>query len=226
MKTHWKLPFITFLALVVGKLACLNAQQPVTPSTEPMPSDAVKEDKAEKLRNIVWGGRKSPVPVTESDPIFPLLVEYRNGVKADFEERGFNAAIQQIKSIDTPSCKVLFPELRFCSYYWSFTPKVHDPGWSYAILEKTIAVDLVKWLVVAKIPPDDEFLKLLIDHRIAIRDKADAKLVWESYCETHNRPFWDYGIEKVSESEWRLGVFKSERTVAANDEFSTIEGGI
>jgi len=166
------------------------------------------------------------MPVTESDPIFPLLVEHRNAVASEYEKRDLNAKIREFTSIDTPSCKELFPELRFVSYNWSITPKIPDQKWSYTILEKTLAVDEAKGRIVVVIPPDDTFVKLLTDHAVKIRDEADAKLVWNSYCETHNRPWWDYGIERVGDSEWRIGVHKSEGTIATNASFGTIESGL
>jgi len=214
---------IVFWPMVGGAVQCVCAQQLVPGSTKSAPPNAVKQDKAESLRSAVWGGRRSPMPVTESDPIFPLLVDHQKAVASNHEKRGLNANIWQFTSVDTPSCKELFPELRFVYYKWSSNPKTHDPNWSYTILERTLAIDPAKGLIVANFPSSDELLKLLIDHRIAIRDKADAKRVWHSYCEAHNRPWWGHGIERVSDSEWRLGVHKIERTVASNADFTQIE---
>jgi hypothetical protein len=68
----------------------------------------------------------------------------------------------------------------------------------------------------------EEYGHLLIETKAAIRNTDDANLVWHAFCEIHRKAWKGRTVEKVSETEWKLGIYSYDQTVSVVDGLSTI----
>lgn len=68
----------------------------------------------------------------------------------------------------------------------------------------------------------EEYGHLLRETKVAISNARDAKLVWDAFCEIHRKAWKDFTVEKVSETEWKLGVYSYEQPISVVDGVGTI----
>jgi hypothetical protein len=65
----------------------------------------------------------------------------------------------------------------------------------------------------------EDYGNLLKEAKITINNIDDARLVWDAFCEIHRKKWKSQKTEKVSETEWKLGILSI-------DEPSSIIDGI
>jgi hypothetical protein len=76
-------------------------------------------------------------------------------------------------------------------------------------LQTTLVIDPKAASVVATLPGHgnyEEFGTLLIERRVRLRDEADAKVVWEAFCDLHHKHWKDNPHKRTGATEWRIGV--------------------
>lgn len=59
-----------------------------------------------------------------------------------------------------------------------------------------------------------EYGDLLAKTGVVLRDEADARLVLKAFCKIHHSGSWTAPIEQVSPTEWKLGIYRSDQTIA------------
>ena len=111
--------------------------------------------------------------------------------------------------VNSPATAQLFPKLQFASISrsWDGHP-ADDLGVTVAI--DTAAKRIVKELL--RYGNYEKYGELLVDHRVTLRDAADAKLIWDAFCDIHHRHWKDHPLKKVSASEWHLGISQYDQT--------------
>lgn len=162
--------------------------------------------------------------VSEDDPIFQPLTSYQAAIEAVYEKgQTARPVFTKWVRVESPAAAQLFPVLRFASVSWSETadPAATTHQVSLAIgLETTLAVDPTTQRVEAKLHGTgnyEEFGKMLVDHAIPLRNEADAKTVWDAFCELHHRHWKDHPARKVSDSEWHLGLASYDQTISTTN---------
>lgn len=68
----------------------------------------------------------------------------------------------------------------------------------------------------------EEYGNLLIETKAAISNTDDAELVWDAFCEIHRKAWKGNKVEKISETEWKIGIASFDQTIAIVDGISTI----
>jgi len=87
-----------------------------------------------------------------------------------------------------------------------------------------VAIDTTTKRFVEELPcwgNYEAYGKLLVDHRVPLRDTADAKLVWDVFCDVHHRHWKHYPLKKVLANEWHLGIYRYAQTTSVVDEIKT-----
>jgi hypothetical protein len=169
-------------------------------------------------------------PVAPDDKIYPLLAEHQASVEKKYKNGG--RAVAQFGRwfhIESTAAARLFPTLRFASVRYHECPhpgaKKRALGLAFA-LPMTLAIDPENMKIATELfgnGDDESYGRLLVDHRIGIRNEQDAELVWHAFCDLHRR-HWkkDHGLRRMSEREWRLGIYTYDQTIASTGGFRTI----
>jgi hypothetical protein len=149
--------------------------------------------------------------VADSDPAAPALKEWQQGVEAEYKKDGL--IIPTFSSwfeLPFDSLKTLFPDHRFFATSWS---EMHAPGKEKEVmglaagLETTLVCDAKGKLVkeVHHTGNYEAFGELLNSEKVVIRTADDAKLVWEAFCDIHQRHWKDQPAIKIDDRKWHLG---------------------
>ncbi len=162
-------------------------------------------------------------PVEESDVHWNIVQkEIERITKTDPESAVANQMLQAGR-IEGKAIGSLFPKWKF--YYFSYMNYLkegfedHLAHLAYG-LGHTIAV--VPDSREGRRLNSKEFGDLLREEEVGISNAADAELVWHAFCEIHMHAWKDYGIERVSETEWKLGVTSYDQTTSVVDGVKTI----
>jgi hypothetical protein len=163
--------------------------------------------------------------VSPADPTFSILTNYQAKIKADCEKEHWNRPVFYPWSHGTTnSISILFPKLRFAWMFWSESPipnaKEQSPK-PTKNSEVTLAIDATTGEIVGELHESGDqaaFGKLLALNSIAIKNEADATLIWRAFCEAHLH-FLTYRFEtepskKVSDNEWHLGNYICYETIS------------
>jgi len=150
-------------------------------------------------------------PVARDDAAMPVLREWQRKRIEKCEKGGIaKISFSPWYELPSPALKQLFPGLRFFATFWTLRP---IPG------KEKETIGLPSELEIALIlNPDGTSLKevytsgnyepfgeFLAAHKIAIRSAADAKLVWEAFCDLHLKHWKDQPAVKISDTVWHLG---------------------
>jgi hypothetical protein len=167
--------------------------------------------------------------VEASDDIHPLLIAHQEAIAQDYKRGG--VIVPQFKKwvrVDSVAARQLFPGLRFASIEWdeAADPRAKDHVLGRALsLQTTLAVDPKAGSVVATLPGHgnyEAFGTLLIERKITLRDDADAKVVWEAFCDLHHKHWKDQPHERTADTEWRLGRSSYDQTTGSEVGFKTV----
>jgi hypothetical protein len=149
--------------------------------------------------------------VASDDAAMPVLREWRSK-KIEKCHKGGIATISFSPwyELPSPALKQLFPGLRFFATSWTLRP---IPGKEKETIGLPSALEIVLILdadgksfkEVATGGDHEPFWNLLAAHKVSIRSPADAKLVWEAFCDLHLKHWQDQPALKISETTWHLG---------------------
>lgn len=59
----------------------------------------------------------------------------------------------------------------------------------------------------------EPFGKLLITNKVVLRDNANAKRIWDAFCDIHHRHWKELPIKKISDTEWHLGIMSYDQDI-------------
>jgi hypothetical protein len=150
-------------------------------------------------------------PVAADDIAMPALRDWQQKIVENHNKQGvIRPEFLAWSELPFPSLKKLFPGLRFFTTSWSerAAPGKEKEAISLALgLEVTLACSpegkfLNQFFQGGDYVPFGEFLAA---RKISIRSPEDAQLVWEAFCDLHQRHLKDHPTRKVSETAWHLG---------------------
>ncbi len=165
-------------------------------------------------------------PVEESDAHWNIVQkEIERITKTDPESAVANQMLR-VGRIEGKAARLLFPKWKF--YYFSYANYLKE-GFEDHLSLAHLAFGLGH--TIALVPGSRESRRLgaeswgemLREEKVVISNADDAKLVWHAFCEVHMNAWKDYGIERVSETEWKLGIFSYDQTASVVDGVKTIE---
>ena len=150
------------------------------------------------------------VQVPESDPVFTALKEWQVDVEAQYKKSGV------VISIFSPWFELPFDSLTtLLSKHRFFTISGSEktaPGKEEVIglamnLSRTVVCDpegkIIKTL--SHWGNYEEFGELLHASNVSIRSHDDAKLVWNAFCDSHQRHWHKHQATRIDEKTWHLG---------------------
>jgi hypothetical protein len=165
--------------------------------------------------------------VKESDPIFPVLEARKAAIAKPYEEGKLAQPVfTRWAQVDSPTVAQLFPKLRFASISYDLRPHPESNGRVSLAggLGMTLAIDRATHRLEREFPTTgnyEAYGKLLVDLQIPIRNAADAKLVWDAFCDIHGRGSKSAEIKKVSAAEWHLGISRYDQTISVTEGIRT-----
>ena len=155
--------------------------------------------------------------VETSDPAMPILSKWQAGVIERYRKDGqtqpdFGPWLE----IPSESLRRLFPDLRFITIHWD---EVSVPGAAEDLVSR--AGDLFVILAVNSTKQTtqelfgcgnyEEFGSLLSERGATIKSPEDATLVWNAFCDLHQKHWKDQGITRIDDTTWHLGVITIDR---------------
>ena len=155
--------------------------------------------------------------VDPSDSVTPTLNQWQAEVIERYRKSGHTQPqFGPWLEIPSESLRRLFPDLRFITIHWN---EVAAPGTTEKFASR--AGDLFVVLADKSAKQTtleffgygnyEEFGSLLSQHGIAINSPDDATLVWNAFCDLHQKHWKDQGIEKIDDRTWHLGVITIDR---------------
>ena len=173
---------------------------------------------------------KPELIVQESDPYFTILAGHQAQIRNLYDEGRLKLpSFGDWIRVESKSASLLFPKLLFCSISWSEVlhpdAKLENVTRAFG-LEKTVGINTDKGELEAELfccGNYEAFGKLLVKYRIIMQSPADARRVWEAFCDIHHRHWQEYPFEKISDTTWHLGIFSYDQTVGATDDIRTVE---
>jgi hypothetical protein len=154
-------------------------------------------------------GSTEPAPV---DAMAATLEEWRARTQCSQEADGdCIAQFTAWSEIDTAPLRRLFPAYRFFTIKWDQGPvdATKTMTRSYAIgLGTTLAVarDTHSVTEFFHYGNHEAFGEFLRRERIRISGDAAARLVWDAWCDIHDKRWRQQGIERINPSVWHLGI--------------------
>lgn len=181
--------------------------------------------------SVSWKGQDYTTlkPVDETDVHWDIVqMEIRRITKSDPNSPVGNK-IEKIGIIDGNDVRSLFPDWKFYGFeYSNYAKNISDKNAVHLALglRQTLAVpsdsNSVRNLRLYNWGNYNEYEELLKINKISIRDANDANLVWNAFCEIHRKGWKDYKVEKVSDNEWKLGIYEYNQTVSDVNGVKTI----
>ena len=152
------------------------------------------------------------VPVEEADPLAPALKKWKQSVAARYQQGGIIVPIFKSQhELPFKSLKLLFPNHRFFTISWSETPAKGKEKDAIG-LALDLGVTLVcndQGKIIKEVSHSgnyEAFGELLSSMKVAIRNNEDARIVWQGFCDLHQKHWKDQRIERKSDRVWHLGV--------------------
>lgn len=149
--------------------------------------------------------------LADSDSATPALKEWLQSVEANYKQGGvvvptFSAWF--VLSFD--SLKTLFPQHRFFAISWSESAvpgKEKETLGLASGLETTLVCDAAGKTVkeLHHTGNYEAFGELLKSAKITIRTNDDAKLVWNAFCDVHQKHWQKQPAIKIDDRTWHLG---------------------
>ncbi len=150
------------------------------------------------------------MPLQANDPALPTLRTWWQTTAARYAKDGkirpYFGAWQEL-----PYGKLqrLFPGRRFFKASWIETPildKTQTSGIASGV-KYTLVCDIAGNLVAENSGDrnSEAFGDMLAASKIRIRSPADAKLVWDAFCDLDQKAWKELPVLRVSETVWHLG---------------------
>lgn len=155
--------------------------------------------------------------VVDTDPAAPALREWQQSVEGKYRQGG--VVVPTFSSwfvLSFDSLKALFPHQRFFAVSWSekAAPGKEKEAVGLAFgLEATLVCDAAGKIIkeVHHTGNYEAFGELLNASKVAIRTSDDAKLVWNAFCDIHQRHWQKQPAIKVGDKTWHLGDITIDR---------------
>jgi len=158
------------------------------------------------------------IRVTKSDPIYPVLEESRSQIEKRYEEsKRALPVFSDWVQVQSPAAARLFPSLRFAGISWDERahPDVKDRTVNLAFgLQTTVGVQTSSNRIQVELSGFgnyEAFGGLLATNHVRIHDAADAKTVWEAFCDLHFKHWQSQPSVKKSDKIWHLGDVTIDR---------------
>lgn len=170
--------------------------------------------------------------ISDADPFWGVLDAYRAAIQMGYDERKRKRArFTPWVHLHTPSAERLFPNLRFAFISWSETahPEAKErPSDMIHERERIVALDKTSGQITMEFhtsSPYDLYGKLLLDYGACLGDAAEAKTIWDAFCEIHH-PHWkwmNYPSRRISDTEWHLGLNSYDSTTSVVSDVKTVQ---
>ena len=156
---------------------------------------------------IRWDALK---PVAADDITMPALRAWQQKVVENYSKNGIaEAHFSSWAELPFPSLKKLFPGLRFFTASWDERPAPGKEkqalglgGGEYTLIcsaDGKLAKEIYHY---GNYDPYGDFLAT---KKVSIRSPEDAKLVWDGFCDLHQKHWQDQSAIKISDTIWHLG---------------------
>jgi hypothetical protein len=163
---------------------------------------------------IRWG---QLTKVSDSDSAAPALKEWQQSVESKYRQGG--VAVPTFSSwfvLSFDSLKTLFPQHRFFAVSWSERPAPGKEKEAIGLafgLEATLVCNAAGKTIkeVHHTGNYEAFGELLNDAKVAIRTSDDAKLVWNAFCDIHQKHWQEQPAIKIDNKTWHLGDVTIDR---------------
>jgi hypothetical protein len=163
---------------------------------------------------IIWG--YDLIPVNDKNKHWDSIqVEISRITKSD-PNSPIGNKIEKFGTIDTKDANSLFPGWKFYGFdYYNYAKNPSDKHkFHLAGLSTTLAVYDSNSAKTFRLYNYEDYEKFLKINKTVINDANDAKLVWGAWCEIQRGGGKDLKIEKVSDNEWKLGIYEYNQTVS------------
>lgn len=158
-------------------------------------------------------GSVKPISISRDDPIQSTLLAWKKKIAqrydASIHTRPMFGSWSEISS---KSLKELFPEYRFFTISWNEAATVGGKG----DMHVSRAVGLYSifawhpeksgWTEFYGFGNYEEYGQFLSQQQILLESEDDARLIWECFCDIHQKHWKMQGVERRGESVWHLGA--------------------
>lgn len=157
--------------------------------------------------------RAKLLKVTDDDPIHDTLSAWKEKTKERYAKSGDSRPeFDSWSEIPSESLKTLFPEYSFFTVHWNEMPTEKGKGEKLVSRAYGLYVTLAcnksegEWSELFGYGNYEEYGRLLTKEKVTLQSKEKARIVWNGFCDLHQKHWKDQGIERKSESVWHLGV--------------------
>lgn len=149
-------------------------------------------------------------PVPANDIAMPTLRDWQQKVVENYAKGGIaEARFSSWLELPFPPLKKLFPGLRFFTVSWIERPSpgkekeaIGLSGGEYTLIctaDGKLAKEIYHY---GNYDPYGDFLAT---KKVSIRSPEDAKLIWDGFCDLHQKDWQDEPAVKISDTIWHLG---------------------
>jgi hypothetical protein len=151
--------------------------------------------------------------VPEDDPIQPTLNAWKEKVTKRYAETCYSRpAFGSWSEIPSDSLKTLFPEHRFFTIHWNEMPI--EEGKDDKLVSRAYGLyvtlacrkDKAEWIEIFGFGNYEEYGRLLAQENVILSTEEQARVIWEGFCDLHQKHWKDQGIERKDDTIWHLGV--------------------
>jgi len=158
-------------------------------------------------------------PVGKSDVHWAVVQAEMTRITSTDPASPVGNRLETVGRMEGKASRTLFPGWRFYAFIYSNYKK---PGFDSrpvslaAGLGHTLAVssDSTENVRLLHYGNYETYGDFLIRNKVLVRNSGEAKLVWHAFCEIHRKSWQNYGIERVSDHVWKLGIYSYDQTVA------------
>lgn len=163
-------------------------------------------------------GEPDLASIAADDPIRPVLHEWGKKTVNRYAVSNHTkpSFLRPWTELHSKALTELFPDHRFLCISWDEKPVwkwVGDQRVSRALqLSITLAYkrDTGAWSEIPGSGNYEPYGRLLAQQKVELKTDAQAKLIWEGFCDLHQKHWRDQGIEQRSDRLWHLGVITIE----------------
>lgn len=164
-------------------------------------------------------------PLTEvarNDPAWTMLRQKEEEIRASYREHNPHLKPGFVVSgeFSAPSLTKLFPGYRFLTLVWNEerdeTVKEPDGVFDQGTpgLSTILAYDNERRKPTEFQPYGnyEEYGSFLAKHKVKLATDADARVIWDAFCDLHGKQWQKQGIKRKHEKAWHLGTTTIEGT--------------
>jgi len=169
----------------------------------------------------------SLLPVGADDPNRKLVdAEIARIVDAGADNPVGNS-LEAAGKLDELAVRTLFPQWDFYVFkYSNYLKKGYEEAAVHLAggLGHTLAVDRETGAILQlnHFGNHEAYGDLLKRAGAVLRNSEDARKIWDAFCDIHRKSWKGYAAQRISENEWRLGLYSYDQTVSEVDGVRTI----